>query len=124
MPDYAIAVDVGFGNDPYTDKTQTIELEKGPSIGIAPILDREMMKELKTLAKEENIPYQHDVMSGRTGTNADQINITGGGVKTALLSLPLRYMHTGCEVVNIDDIENTAKLIAAYLLKKEAECNA
>ena len=124
MPDYAIAVDVGFGNDPYTDKTQTVELSKGPSIGIAPILDREMMKELKELAVEENIPYQHDVMSGRTGTNADHINITGGGVKTALLSLPLRYMHTGCEVVNTDDIENTARLIAAYLLKKEAECNA
>ena len=124
MPDYAIAVDVGFGNDPYTDKTQTVELSKGPSIGIAPILDREMMKELKELAVEKNIPYQHDVMSGRTGTNADHINITGGGVKTALLSLPLRYMHTGCEVVNTDDIENTARLIAAYLLKKEAECNA
>lgn len=124
MPQYAIAVDVGFGNDPYTDKTQTVELSKGPSIGISPILDRDMMKEIKTIAKENNLPFQHDVMSGRTGTNADSINVTGSGVKTALLSLPLRYMHTGVEVVNIDDIENTAKLIAAYLLKKEAECNA
>ena len=124
MPQYAIAVDVGFGNDPYTDKTQTIELSKGPSIGISPILDRAFMNELKDLAKENNIPYQHDVMSGRTGTNADSINITGSGIKTALLSLPLRYMHTGCEIVNLDDIENTSKLIAAYLLKKEAECNA
>ena len=124
MPQYAIAVDVGFGNDPYTDKTQTVELSKGPSIGISPILDRDMMKEIKTIAKENNLPFQHDVMSGRTGTNADSINVTGSGVKTALLSLPLRYMHTGIEVVNIDDIENTAKLIAAYLLKKEAECNA
>lgn len=124
MPDCAISVDVGFGNDPYTDKTQTIELSKGPSIGISPVLNREMTNELKEIAKEENIPYQHDVMSGRTGTNADNINITGPGVKTALLSLPLRYMHTGCEVVNVNDIESTAKLIAAYLLKKEAECNA
>lgn len=124
MPDYAIAVDVGFGNDPYTDKTQTIELGKGPSIGISPILDRNMIKELKELCKEESIPYQHDVMSGRTGTNADSINITGSGVKTALLSLPLRYMHTAGEVINIDDVENTAKLISSYLLKKEAECHA
>lgn len=124
MPQYAIAVDVGFGNDPYTDKAQTIELSKGPSIGISPILDRAFIKELKDLAKENDIPFQHDVMSGRTGTNADSINVTGSGVKTALLSLPLRYMHTGVEIVNLDDIENTAKLIAAYLLKKEAECNA
>lgn len=124
MPQYAIAVDVGFGNDPYTDKTQTIELSKGPSIGISPILDREMMREIKALAIENNIPFQHDVMSGRTGTNADSINVTGSGVKTALLSLPLRYMHTGVEIVNLDDIENTARLIAAYLMKKEAEYNA
>ena len=121
MPDYAIAVDVGFGDDPYTDKAETITLGKGPSIGISPTLDREFTNELKQICKENNIPYQHDVMGGRTGTNADSINNTGKGVKTALLSIPLRYMHTGIEVVNINDIENTAKVIAEYLLKKEAE---
>ena len=122
MPDYAIAVDVGFGDDPYTDKTSTIELGKGPSIGISPTLDREFTNELKSICKNKSIPYQHDVMGGRTGTNADSINNTGKGVRTALLSVPLRYMHTGIEVINIDDIENTAKVIAEYLLKKEAEC--
>lgn len=124
MPDRAIAVDVGFGNDPYTDKAQTISLGGGPSIGISPILDRDFVSELKDICKNENIPYQHDVMSGRTGTNADCINITGRGVKTALLSVPLRYMHTGNEIVATEDIENTARLIACYLLKKEAEYNA
>lgn len=124
MPDYAIAVDVGFGDDPYTDKTQTVTLGGGASIGIAPTLDREFTNELIAVAKEKNIPYQHDVMGGRTGTNADSINITGCGVKTALLSVPLRYMHTGNEIINLKDIENTARLIAEYLLKKEAECNA
>lgn len=122
MPDYAIAVDVGFGDDPYTDKTTTIELGKGPSIGISPTLDRAFTKELISICKDKNIPYQHDVMGGRTGTNADSINNTGKGVRTALLSVPLRYMHTGVEVININDIENSAKLIAGYLLKKEAEC--
>ncbi len=124
MPDYAIAVDVGFGDDPYTDKTQTIKLGDGASIGISPTLDRDFTNELISIAKENNIPYQHDVMGGRTGTNADSINITGCGVKTALLSVPLRYMHTGNEIINLGDIENTAKLIAEYLLKKEAEYNA
>ncbi len=124
VPDYAIAVDVGFGDDPYTDKSSTITLGKGPSIGISPTLDRAFTNELKEICKDKNIPYQHDVMGGRTGTNADSINNTGKGVKTALLSVPLRYMHTGIEVINIDDIEYTAKLIAEYLLKKEAECRA
>lgn len=121
MPDYAIAVDVGFGNDPYTDKAETIALGNGPSIGISPTLDRAFTNELKKICKDNNIPYQHDVMGGRTGTNADSINNTGKGVKTALLSVPLRYMHTGIEVINIEDIENTAKVIAEFLLKKEAE---
>lgn len=124
MPDYAIALDVGFGDDPYTDKAQTIALGKGPSIGISPTLDREFTKELKELCITKDIPFQHDVMGGRTGTNADSINNTGRGIKTALLSVPLRYMHTGCEVVSLFDIESTAKLLAEYLLKKESECNA
>ncbi len=122
--DVALVVDVGFGSDPYCDKTETVDLSKGPSIGIAPTLNRELMLELVGVAKDNAIPYQHDVMSGRTGTNADMINISRGGVKTALLSIPLRYMHTAVEVVDIEDVEYTARLIAAYVLKKEAELNA
>ena len=124
MPDIAVALDVGFGDDPYTDKAQTITLGNGPSIGISPTLDRDLTKELKALCEEKNIPYQHDVMGGRTGTNADSINNTGRGVKTALLSVPLRYMHTGCEVISVSDIENTAALLAEFLNKKDGECNA
>lgn len=124
MPDIAIALDVGFGDDPYTDKSQTITLGMGPSIGISPTLDKELTKELKALCIDKNIPYQHDVMGGRTGTNADSINNTGRGVRTALLSVPLRYMHTGCEVISVSDIENTAMLLAEFLIKKDGECNA
>ncbi len=122
--DIAIVVDVGFGSDPYCDKTETNELSKGPSIGISPTLDRKIMLELVETAKENNIPYQHDVMSGRTGTNADNINISRGGVRTTLLSIPLRHMHTAVEVIDVRDVEYTAKLIAAYVMKKEAEYHA
>ncbi len=124
MPDYAVVVDVGFGNDPYTDKSQTINLGKGPSVGIAPVLDNDFTNEVINIAKEKAIPYQHDVMGRTTGTNADSITITGSGVKTALLSIPLRYMHTANEVINLKDIEYTGKLIAEILLKKEAEAYA
>ena len=123
MPDIAVALDVGFGDDPYTDKTQTITLGKGPSIGISPTLDKELTKEFKNICIEKNIPYQHDVMGRGTGTNADSIFNTGRGIKTALLSVPLKYMHTGCEVVSTEDIENTAKLLAEFLIKKDGECN-
>lgn len=122
--DIAIVVDVGFGSDPYCEKHETNELSKGPSIGISPTLDRKLMLELVSVAKKNSIPYQHDVMSGRTGTNADGINISRSGVKTALLSIPLRHMHTAVEVIDVRDVEYTADLIAAYILKKEAEYNA
>lgn len=122
--DSCIVVDVGFGSDPYTDKSMTIDLGKGPSIGIAPILDKAMTGELVEIAQKQGIPYQHDVMSSRTGTNADAISNSGRGVRTALLSVPLRYMHTANEVICVDDVENTAQLIAGYLLKKEIEANA
>ena len=54
-------------------------------------------------------------MNGKTGTNADHITISKGGVPSALVSLPQRYMHTPVEVVDIRDIENCAKLIAEFL---------
>lgn len=120
----SIVVDVGFGDDPYTSKEETIKLGDGPSIGIAPILDDAFTKELVAVAKEKEIPYQHDVMGRTTGTNADGITVTGSGIKTALISIPLRYMHTANEIISLKDVEYTGRLIAEYLLKKEAEFNA
>ena len=122
--DYAIAVDVGFGADCVTPKDETIGLSKGPSIGLSPVLDRELGKKLKAIAVKNNIPYQHDVMSGRTGTNADHITISKGGVKTALLSIPLRNMHTPVEVISIKDVDDTARLIAEFILETDGECDA
>ena len=119
--DCAIAVDVGFGADPYCDKTETITLGKGPSIGLAPVLDRGLTQELIRVAKEQSIPYQHDVMSGRTGTNADDIQLSRGGIRTALVSIPLRSMHTAVEVIDTTDIDSTAHLLASFILEKEAQ---
>ena len=121
--DCAVAVDVGFGTDPYCDKTETIALGKGPSIGIAPVLDRGLTRELIDAAKKNGIPYQHDVMSGCSGTNADQIQISRGGVKTALLSIPLRSMHTPVEVIDTTDVDLTAELLTAFILAKEAQAS-
>lgn len=122
--DYAFCVDVGFGSDFLCDRTQTIDLEKGASIGISPVLDRELMLELKDIAQKNAIPFQHDVMAGRTGTSADNISGSKGGEKTALLSIPLRNMHTPVEVISANDIKLTADLISAFILEKEGQYNA
>ena len=67
------------------------------------------------MAKEKDIPYQKEIMNGRTGTNADHITISKGGIPSVLVSIPLRYMHTPVETVDVRDIESCAKLIAEFL---------
>lgn len=115
QPTQAIAVDVGFASQPDVPPEKCGKLGGGPMIGIAPILDRVVTGKLICLAEEKEMPWKRDVMGGSTGTNSDEIAVTGRGVPTGLISIPLRYMHTPAEVVDLEDIENTAQLIAAYL---------
>lgn len=114
-PTEAIAVDVSFAAQPGTSGL-TAELGGGPMIGFSASLDRRMSKRLIELAKENNIPYQLEAMGGRTGTNADSISVSRGGVRSGLISVPQRNMHTPAEVCDLSDMENIAKLIAAYIL--------
>lgn len=84
-------------------------------IGVAPSLDRAMKNHLIDLCKKNDLPYQLEVMGGSTGTNADDIGTTKEGVKTAILSIPLRYMHTPAEVIDTDDVMTVAKLMTLYI---------
>jgi endoglucanase len=115
VPTHAVAIDMSFAYTPDSRKDQTGELRKGPMIGFAPILEHDISERLCALAEEQGIPYQREVMGGRTGTNADAIAVSRGGVRTALLSVPQKYMHTPIEAVAVEDVENTARLIAAYV---------
>lgn len=114
----AIVVDTSFSKQPEIPSEKTGEMGKGPMIGISPILDRKMFEDFKLCARKHKIPYQVEVMGGRTGTNADHISISGVGIQTALLSIPIKYMHTPNEVVDVQDIESTAQLIKMYVLQK------
>ncbi|MBR3150028.1 MAG: M20/M25/M40 family metallo-hydrolase [Eubacterium sp.] len=123
--DEVIAVDVSFGYTPMCKKTDCGELGKGPMIGVSAILDRDITDRLFEVAKDCDIPYQTEVMGGgRTGTNADVISLTESGIKTALVSIPEKYMHSPIEVVDIKDVENTAKLLSQYVIKRAGEVNA
>lgn len=114
--DECIAVDVSFADAPDMPSNKCGKLGKGPMIGIAPVLDRKISQALKATAEKAKIPYQLEIMSDLTGTNADHIAISKGGIKTGLVSIPQRNMHTGVEVVSLDDIKNCAQLIAEYIL--------
>ena len=118
MPDCAIVVDVSFACQPNVPSDKTGTMSKGTMIGTAPILDRTMFSQFKEIAVRKKLPYQIEVMNSTTGTNADALTITGSGIPTALLSIPIKNMHTQAEIVDLDDIETTAQLIVAYLKER------
>ena len=91
------------------------KLGEGPMIGFYPVLSRQITKKLTSIADEQGIKWQYDVGGGRTGTNADDIAVTAGGIPCGLLSVAIRNMHTPVETVDCDDVEKTAQLLAAYI---------
>jgi len=116
-PEKAIVVDVDFGATPETDKKDTLELSKGPSIPISVQCDRKMTKKLLSISKEKEIPAHPILNPTSTGTNASHVPF-GIGVPTAVVGLPLRNMHTVYETVDIRDIEHSGRLIAEYLISE------
>lgn len=113
-PDEAIIVDVSFGRTPDSAAHETAELGSGAMIGVSAVLDRDMTDTLKQLAADKSIPFTVEVMPSSTGTNADAVSVSRNGVKCCTVSIPIRYMHTPIETVDISDIEAAAQLIAAY----------
>lgn len=117
-PSEAIAVDVTFAKQSGVPTEKSGNLDEGPMIGISPVLDKEITEKLITAAKVKKMKYQCEVMGGATGTNADVISSTRGGIRTGLVSIPLRSMHTGAEVVSLNDVAATGELLAEYILER------
>lgn len=115
-PDIAIAVDVTFAIGHGDDPVKCGKLGNGPMIGISPTLSRAVSESLTNIAKANDIPWQTEVMNGTTGTNADRFSVSKCGVKSCTLSIPLRYMHTPAEVISIEDVRNTGKLLAEWIM--------
>ena len=122
-PDFCVAVDVTHGDSPDAPQEKTFPLGKGPVIGLGPNCTKWMSRRLETMAKESKIPVQYEVMAGSSGTNGWPVQIVREGIATAVLSIPLRYMHTPIEAVHLDDLANAAQLLAAFVkgLGKETE---
>ncbi|MBQ8121549.1 MAG: M20/M25/M40 family metallo-hydrolase [Ruminococcus sp.] len=113
-PDLAVAVDVSFAKTHFESEEDCGIMGRGVMIGVAPSLCAELSDAFINTAKQSDIPYQIEVMNGKTGTDADKISVTKSGVKTVTLSIPLKYMHTPTEVLDLRDIDCTASLIAEF----------
>lgn len=118
-PDAALVVDVTFGDSPDTPAGRGIPLGSGAAIGLSPVLDRRFSRFLQKLAVEIQIPYVQEVMEKSTGTNSMHTQIAGNGVPSALISMPLRYMHTPVEEISLRDVEAMARLTAEFLRRFE-----
>ena len=121
-PDFCVAVDVTHGKTPDGPADKTFALGGGPAIGVGPNMTRWMTERMIAKAREHGIPYQLEIMSGHTGTNGWEMQISREGVATSVLSLPLKYMHTPVETLSLADMEGVAQLLAAFAenLGKEA----
>ena len=93
------------------------EIGKGPVIAYAPAVQQKLRDLITDTAQANKIPFQRAALSRATGTDTDAFAYSGSGVASALISLPLRYMHTTVEMVHRDDVENVIKLIYESLLK-------
>ena len=114
-PDLAIVIDVTFGDTPGVNGGKTVAMDKGPAIGWGPNLHPGAVKRLKEVADALEIPYITEPLPGASGTDAWAVQVTRAGIPTALLGIPIRYMHTAVETVVVADIDRTARLLAAFI---------
>jgi putative aminopeptidase FrvX len=118
-PDVAIITDVTHDTDTPNinkDVEGDIRCGDGPAIGMAPSIHTVLMNKIWQVAKNKKIPYQLEVMSPSTGTDTDAFAYGNCGVPSALISMPLRYMHTSVEMCASEDVYQTIQLMYYTLL--------
>jgi endoglucanase len=116
-PDVAVAVDVTFETrQPGLDEKEVGRhlFGSGPVLTRGSTLDPQVFEVLHETAEAEGIPFTVTASSRSTGTDADAFHISRAGIPRAVVSVPLRYMHSAVEMVQLDDVDNTARLLAAF----------
>lgn len=91
-----------------------LDIGKGPSVSTGANTNRAVFALVSEAARKENIPFQVQVAPAATPTDAGALQLNRAGMATGLLGVPLRYMHTPGEVLSLADVENCARLVAAY----------
>lgn len=120
QPNVAIVTDVTHDTTtPMIDKKKQghQKIGEGPVIAYAPAVQQKLRDLIIEAAEEHDIPFQRSALSRATGTDTDAFAYSNSGVASALISLPLRYMHTTVEMVHREDVENVIKLIYESVLK-------
>ncbi|MBL6875386.1 MAG: M42 family metallopeptidase [Chitinophagales bacterium] len=125
-PNVAIVTDVAHDTStPMINKKTEGDFKcgRGPILTYGPAVHNKLLDLIIDTAEAKKIPFQRDAASRATGTDTDAFAYSNGGVPSALISFPLRYMHTTVEMVELADMENAAKLIYETLLKLTPDFN-
>jgi endoglucanase len=120
-PQIAIVVDGSFAKGPGANGWQTSTMGKGIGLCIGPNMHPFLHQNLKELADRLEIPWFLDVTPSDSGTDAFAIQITAEGIPTALVEIPIRYMHTPVESVSFKDIQRAGRLLAEFVVSLEED---
>ena len=114
-PDWCIACDVTFARTPDGSDPGTFKAGSGCTIGVGPNCTRSITEALIETAKNNDIPYSIEVMPGNSGTNGWAMQVSRQGVATAIVSVPIKYMHSQVETVRLCDGEAAVRLLTAFI---------
>ena len=114
-PDLAVAIDVTHGSTPDSKSQVNLELGKGPAVALGPSIHPGIYRRLMETAEEQRLPVQAEPIPGQSGTDAWAIQVTQAGIPTGLVSIPLRYMHTSVETLDLQDVLDSGKLLAFFI---------
>lgn len=114
-PDFALVMDVTFGSGPGAPSHETIEMDKGPSFDLGPSTHPRLFQAFVDFAKAQEISFHRYGYPRGSGTDADKLQLAAEGIPTMVVSLPLRYMHTPVEVIQLRDIQRIARLVAGFI---------
>jgi endoglucanase len=90
-------------------------------IGRGPILNKPLSELLGEVAEAESVPHAFEIYPNTTSTDADEIHLVRAGVPTALVSIPIRYVHSPSELCDLDDVEAIVRLLVAVALRLEPD---
>lgn len=114
-PDLAIVLDVAHADMPLAPEHRTFGLGKGPVIAIGPNIHPAVSERLAQIARRLEIPYQIEPLAGNSSTDAVDIQVSGAGIPTGLVGIPVRYMHTPVEIASLVDISRLSRLLANFI---------
>ncbi len=118
-PDYAMVIDVNLAKVPDTPRHETVDFGAGVSISISAVTDKRLTRAVEALCRDKNIKYTRVAAPASTGTNTPALNLTGRGVPTVDIGLPLKSMHTCSEVINLGDALELSSLVREFVCSEK-----